>query len=140
MRLGDNMTRTESRQEIIKILYQINILEKIHSNYKVDDLLEEIENPNDFIIETITGITENKEKLESLANKYLKDKWTIDRLSIPDQGILLLGIYELLYTDTPNKVVIDEAINLSKLYSDDDIPKLINGVLDSVFHNEEKLK
>ncbi len=134
------MTRTESRQEIIKILYQINILEKIHSNYKVDDLLEEIENPNDFIIETITGITENKEKLESLANKYLKDKWTIDRLSIPDQGILLLGIYELLYTDTPNKVVIDEAINLSKLYSDDDIPKLINGVLDSVFHNEEKLK
>ena len=134
------MTRTESRQEIIKILYQINILEKIHSNYKVDDLLEEIENPNDFIIETITGITENKEKLESLANKYLKNKWTIDRLSIPDQGILLLGIYELLYTDTPNKVVIDEAINLSKLYSDDDIPKLINGVLDSVFHNEEKLK
>ncbi len=134
------MTTTESRQEIIKILYQINILEKIHSNYKVDDLLEEIENPNDFIIETITGITENKEKLESLANKYLKDKWTIDRLSIPDQGILLLGIYELLYTDTPNKVVIDEAINLSKLYSDDDIPKLINGVLDSVFHNEEKLK
>ncbi len=134
------MTRTESRQEIIKILYQINILEKIHSNYKVEDLLEEIENPNDFIKETITGITDNKDKLEELANKYLKDKWTIDRLSIPDQGILLLGIYELLYTDTPNKVVIDEAINLSKLYSDDDIPKLINGVLDSVFHNEEKIK
>ncbi len=134
------MTRTESRQEIIKILYQINILEKIHSNYKIDDLVDELENPNEFIKETITGIQDNKNKLEELANKYLKEKWTIDRLSIPDQGILLLGIYELLYTDTPNKVVIDEAINLSKLYSDDDIPKLINGVLDSVYHNEEKIK
>ena len=134
------MTRTESRQEIIKILYQINILEKIHSNYKVNDLIEELDESNDFINETINGIIANKYILEELANKYLKDKWSIDRLSIPDQGILLLGIYELLYTDTPNKVVIDEAINLSKLYSDDDMPKLINGVLDSVYHNEEKIK
>ncbi len=134
------MTRTESRQEIIKILYQISILEKIHSNYKVTDLIDELEETNEFINETINGIIDNKEKLEDLANKYLKDKWTIDRLSIPDQGIILLGIYELLYTDTPNKVVIYEAINLSKLYSDDDIPKLINGVLDSIYHNEEKVK
>lgn len=134
------MTRTESRQEIIKILYQVNILEKIHSNYKVTDLIDELDESNDFIKETVNSIIENKSKLEELANKYLKDKWTIDRLSIPDQGILLLGIYELLYTDTPNKVVIDEAINLSKIYSDDDIPKLINGVLDSIYHNEEKIK
>ncbi len=134
------MTRTESRQEIIKILYQINILEKIHSNYKINDLIEELDESNEFINESVNGIIENKAKLEELANKYLKDKWSIDRLAIPDQGIILLGIYELLYTDTPNKVVIDEAINLSKMYSDDDIPKLINGVLDSVFHNEEKLK
>ncbi len=132
------MTRTESRQEIIKLLYQINILDKINSKYDVDDLIKELDYSNEFIINTTKEIINNKNDLVELANKYLKDKWSIDRLSIPDQGIILLGIYELLYTDTPNKVVIDEAINLSKLYSDDEIPKMINGVLDSIYHNEEK--
>ena len=134
------MTRTESRIEIIKLLYQINLLDKTNSKYKLEDLYNEVDNINDFIKVSVEEIIKNKSQLEKIANKYLKDKWSIDRLAIPDQCIILLGIYELLYTDTPNKVVIDEAINISKLYSDDDIPKLINGLLDSVFHNEEKIK
>ena len=134
------MTRTESRIEIIKLLYQINLLDKINSKYELDDLFNEVDNLNDFIKVSVEEIIKNKSKLEEIANKYLKDKWTIDRLAIPDQGIILLGVYELLYTNTPNKVVIDEAINISKLYSDDEIPKLINGLLDSVYHNEEKIK
>ena len=78
-----------------------------------------------------------KKEIYKLANKYL-NKWTIERLSKVDQAILSLGIYELLYTDTPSVVVINEAIELSKKYSDESVTKMINGVLDKIYHEEEK--
>ena len=62
----------------------------------------------------------------------------MSRLNKVDQAILTLGIYELLYTDTPSVVAINEAIELSKLYSDEAVTKMINGVLDKVYHEEEK--
>ena len=55
-----------------------------------------------------------------------------------DQAILSMGIYELRYTETPSIVSINEAIELSKKYSDEDVTKMINGVLDSIYHNEER--
>ena len=77
----------------------------------------------------------NKTELDKLANKYL-NSWTIDRLGNTDQSILRMGIYELLYTETPDIVAINEAIELAKTYSDDDVRKMINGVLDKVYHNK----
>ena len=74
-------------------------------------------------------------KLDSIANRYL-NKWTIDRLGNTDQAILRMGIYELLYTDTPDIVVINEAVELAKKYSDDDVKSMINGVLDKVYHEK----
>ena len=57
---------------------------------------------------------------DDIANKYL-NKWTIDRLGNTDQPIIRMAIYELLYTETPDIVVINEALELAKLYSDDKI-------------------
>ena len=134
------MTRNEKREIIIKILYETIMLEKANTNYNLEDLISELtEEKDEFITETLKNILSNKDKIIEIANKYLKDKWEFSRLAVPDQAIILLGIYELLYTDTPNKVAIDEAIELSKKYSNDDIPKVINGILDSVLHNEEKI-
>ena len=62
----------------------------------------------------------------------------MNRLNKVDQAILELGIYELMYTDTPSVVSINEAIELSKKYSDEKVTKMINGVLDKVYHEEEK--
>ena len=71
-----------------------------------------------------------------MANKYLND-WNIDRLSKVDKAILSIGIYELLYTDTPSVVAINEAVELSKKYSDEKVVKMINAALDKIYHNEE---
>ena len=64
--------------------------------------------------------------------------WTIDRLNKVDQAILELGIYELMYTETPSIVSINEAIELSKKYSEEAVTKMINGVLDKIYHEEVK--
>lgn len=130
--------RSELREIIMKVLYQANLYDEAKISYELNDLVkEQLEVENDFVENSITGIIENKDKLIKIANKYLKD-WTIDRLSKVDQAILLLGIYELIYTDTPSVVAINEAIELSKKYSDESVTKMINGVLDKIYHDEEK--
>ena len=130
--------RSELREIIMRVIYQINLLEESKLDYDINSLIkEQIEVENDFVNESINVILKNKKELVSLANKYLKD-WTMDRLNKVDQAILLLAIYELIYTDTPSIVSINEAVELSKKYSDEAVTKMINGVLDKIYHDEEK--
>ena len=130
--------RSELREVIMKVIYQVNLLEEAKLDYDLSELIkEQIEVKNDFVNSSVDGIIEHKKEIYDLANKYL-NKWTMDRLNKVDQGILALGIYELLYTETPSVVAIYEAIELSKKYSDESVTKMINGVLDKVYHEEEK--
>ena len=104
----------------------------------MDELIgEQLDLENEFVNDCCRGILDNKENIYKLANKYLKD-WKMDRLNKVDQAIICLGIYELMYTDTPSIVCINEAIELSKKYSDQDVTKMINGILDKIYHEEEK--
>lgn len=130
--------RSELREIIMKVLYQINILEETKLDYDIDELIkEQLEIENSFVKETINGVLEHQKEIIEKADKYLND-WTMSRLNKVDQAILSIGIYELLYTDTPSVVSINEAIELSKKYSDEAVTKMINGVLDKIYHEEEK--
>ena len=130
--------RSELREVIMKVIYQVNILEETNLDYDLGDLIkEQLEIKNDFVNSSVDGIIEHKKEIYELANKYL-NKWTIERLNKVDQAILALGIYELMYTETPSIVAINEAIELSKVYSDESVTKMINGVLDKIYHEEEK--
>ena len=130
--------RSELREIIMRVLYQVSIYEETKVKYNVDDLIHEaLDIENSFVNVTVYGVIENKSKIINLANKYLKD-WTIDRLNKVDQAILSIGIYELMYTETPSVVSINEAIELSKKYSEDAVVKMINGVLDKIYHEEVK--
>lgn len=128
--------RSELREIIMKVIYQINILKEAKLSYDIDNLInEQIDIKNDFVIDTVNGIVKNQDDINNLADKYL-EKWTISRFNKVDQAILSLGIYELMYTKTPSIVSINEAIELSKKYSDLDVTKMINGVLDNIYHSE----
>lgn len=130
--------RSELREVIMKVLYQIAILEEANLEYDKEELIkEQLEIENDFVNTTIDGIINNKKDIVKIANKYLID-WKLDRLNKVDQAILEIGIYELMYTETPAVVAINEAIELSKEYSDEAVTKMINGVLDKIYHDQEK--
>ncbi len=130
--------RSELREIIMKVIYQVNILEETNLEYDLSDLIkEQLEVKNEFVNSSVDGIVSHKKEIYELANKYL-NKWTIERLNKVDQAILSLGIYELMYTETPSIVAINEAIELSKVYSDESVTKMINGVLDKIYHEEEK--
>ena len=130
--------RSELREIIMKVIYQVSILKSSNLEVDLEFLIKEfLEIENDFIKDMVNGILKNQDSLEELANKYLNN-WEISRLNKVDQAIILLGIYELLYTETPSVVAINEAIELSKKYSDEKVTKMINAVLDGIYKNEKE--
>ena len=132
------MTRHEQRYKAMTILYQAFLYKNNNINYNIKDIIhEQLDEDNKFIEMLVNGVTENIEVLDDIANKYLEN-WDINRLGYTDQAILRMGIYEIIKTDTPDITCIDEAIRLSKEYSDDKVCKMINGVLDKVYHSKAK--
>ena len=117
------------------ILYQINVYETNKVNISVDEVIKDVlDIDNEFVKEMVYGVTTYKEDIKKIANDYLNG-WTINRLGNTDQAILMMGIYELMYTKTPPIVVINECVNLAKTYSDDKVKNMINAALDKVYHN-----
>ena len=132
----EQINRSELRKKIMTILYQMNVYEANKMEYNVDTWIREsLEIDNEFVKEIVYGVVTYKNEIDEIANKYLSG-WKISRLGNTDQAILRMGIYELLYTKTPEVVAINEAIELAKVYSDDEVRKMINGVLDKVYHNK----
>lgn len=128
------LNRSELRKIIMTILYQTIVYDKNGMKYKLEDVMKEnLEIDNEFVKEMVYGVVTYQNELDNKANQYLKN-WTIDRLGNTDIAILRMGIYELLYTDTPSIVAINEAIELAKIYSDDEVVKMINAVLDKIYH------
>ncbi|MDR2465338.1 MAG: transcription antitermination factor NusB [Streptococcaceae bacterium] len=89
----------------------------------------------EYLSKLVEGVLSNINEIDTEIKKYLSAKWTIERLSKVDKSILRLGVYELKFGDeeVAGEVVIDEAVELSKKYSDEKSAKFINGVLDTVF-------
>lgn len=133
-----SLARSEARKIIMTILYQISLYQEKNISYNLDNVINEnLEEDDEFVNSVVKGVIDNIDQIDALANKYLSG-WTLKRLGYTDQAIIRLSIYELMYTDTPSKVCINEAIELAKQYSDDSVVKMINGILDKIYHNEVK--
>lgn len=128
--------RSELREIIMKVLYQVFIMREAELSYDLESIKKELlEIENEFVNEMTQGILDNLDYLISFANKYLEG-WTMKRFNFVDQAIICMGLYELKYMDTPPIVAINESLELSKKYSDFDMRKLINGLLDKYYHQE----
>ncbi len=126
-------TRSELREKIMIILYQYDLFKNDKDN-NVDEIIKNnIDVENEFINDIVYGVITHQKDIDELANKYL-DNWTIDRLEKTGASILRMAIFELKYTDTPDIVVINEAVELAKKYSDESIKKIINAVLDRIIN------
>lgn len=125
-------TRSELREKIMIILYQIDINRKQNIDYSVEEIIREnLDIDNEFVRDIVYGVITYESDIIKEANKYMKE-WSIERIDKTGAAILKMAIYELKYTDTPPIVVINEAIELAKKYSDDDVRKMINAVLDKM--------
>lgn len=127
------MSRKESRTQAFQTLFQ---LEMKNSDLTIDEAISFIKDDNpdlefDFINWLVTGVKDHESVLDNKIAPHLKD-WTIDRLLKSDRIILRMSTFELLNSETPQKVIINEAVELAKQFSDDDHYKFINGVLSNI--------
>ncbi len=125
-------TRSELREKAMVILYQWDLFKNSDTFISVDNIIDNnLEIDNDFVKDLVYGVVTHVNEIDEMANKYMED-WTIDRLDKTGASILRMGIFEIMYTDTPSVVAINEAIILAKKYSDDSVRKIINAVLDKI--------
>lgn len=130
-------TRSELREKIMTILYQIDIYRTNKIPYEIDDVIKEnMEVENEFVKEVVYGVNTYYDDINALADEYLVN-WSIKRLDKTGANILRMALYELIYTDTPRIVVINEAVELAKKYSDDSVRKMINASLDKYVKEHE---
>ncbi len=85
-----------------------------------------------YVDAVVAGVSEKQEELDGVIEKHLRG-WKINRIAKADLIILRLAIFEMLYLqDVPNKVSLNEALELAKTYTDEESKRFINGVLSSV--------
>jgi len=126
--------RSTSRRLAVQILYQMDLCEA-----SFEQAAEAAFSNTNYIDETINyakelakNTWENKKDIDEIISEKSKD-WSIDRLAIVDKNILRLALYELLKTpDLSKNVIINEAVELAKKFSDIEAPKFINGILGSI--------
>lgn len=134
------MNRRYSREQGMKILFGLNFnsesAEELLENYIENNQIDMEKIDMEYLKDIIKGVSENKDEIDKAIEKNLSN-WKIDRLSKVDLSILRLCVYEILYKkDIPDKVSVNEAINLSKKYSEAKSPAFINGVLGKFFEKE----
>jgi N utilization substance protein B len=130
------MNRSAAREKAFKLMYSLEIQKKEMINEQIDLYIENEnivdENTIEYIKSIINGIYDNIEEINKKISKNLKSGWSIHRISKIDLALLKIAIYEIIYTDTPYKVAINEVVELSKKYGEETSPNFINGVLASV--------
>lgn len=96
-------------------------------------------NDHGFVKELVTGVRNNLEIIDRHIIKYATE-WPLDQITTVDRNILRIGIYELLFTDIPPRVAINEAIEVAKSFGSDASGKFINGVLGALYNDEPKIQ
>lgn len=129
------MNRSHAREQAFKLLYSIEI-QQDESEEQIDLYIEnneiESEDVKSYIKETIMGIIDNEEEINKLISENLKQDWKLERIPKVNISLLKLAIYEMIYKKIPYKVAINEAVELSKKYGEDNARVFINGMLASI--------
>lgn len=138
------MTRRNARELVMQMVYEGNFHEEAERERIIYDKIREIDDEekkrNKVVIEFIQslyfGIFEHLKEIDELIEKSATN-WSFARIAKVDLSILRLAIYELKFTDVPQKVAVNEAVEIAKEYSTEKSPRFINGVLGSVIKEIE---
>ena len=122
--------RQRALQAIVSIEFGQDPLQAAQFSYLYDqEEVQEVEIPL-FLLQLVTGVADHRDEMDKELEPHLKAGWSLDRLTTIDKNILRLGLFEIQYCEeTPDRVAVNEAIELAKDFSDQASVKFINGVL-----------
>ena len=124
------MKRRVAREKALQALFQID-MSSIEPEEALSNVLEE-EKMDAYLQQLVLGFIEHQDSIDAIIKGNL-EKWSFDRLAKVDRNILRIGTYELLHVeDVPGKVAINEAVEIAKIFGDEQSSKFVNGVLSKV--------
>ena len=131
--------RSKGREFAMQMLFQWDMSEQDPRKLEVKFWrnAKAAENTRAFANRLFEGAAKEAAALDEIITKHAEN-WKIERLSAIDRAILRLAIYELRSTDTPPKVVLNEAVDLAKKFSSEDAGSFVNGILDPVYKALQK--
>lgn len=128
------MSRRSAREKTLQALYEVEVGgSELQEAFENSILGKELEGDSRRFAQTLlTGTWEERESSDRLIAKFVRD-WKLERLAIVDRIILRLAVFEMRDEEnTPHEVIINEAVELAKLYSSDKSASFINAILDSI--------
>lgn len=142
-----SVPRRLSRMKAFQFLYglefaEIQSVQALEQNYKNFPTQEDDEENTceGFTWELILGVWQNLEKLDAIIQQYSK-KWRIDRVGKVELCLLRLALFEMSFRDdVPDKVAINEALELNKIFGEERSQAFINGILDNYSKSQEENK
>lgn len=130
------MLRTQVREEIFKIVFRIPFNDKEEMTEQIEFSMEDLdaksEENKSYIRDKVTGILGKLDEIDQQISGHCEG-WNFNRIGKAEIAIMRIAVYEMLYEeDIPNKVAINEAVELSKQYCDEDAKGFINAVLGKI--------
>lgn len=131
--------RSKAREVALQILFEDDVntrgtTEELKSFLKSRLKSDELE---EFCLSLILGVRRNQGEIDAMIGGIAKN-WTVARMASTDRNVLRLGAYEVMFTETPYKVAINEAIELAKRYGNANSAHFVNGILDKLPVDESK--
>ncbi len=130
--------RSRAREVALQILFE----DDVNPRATVADMKSFVSgrlnnNPEleEFCMSLILGVRRNQGELDQLLGKTA-DNWSLSRMASTDRNVLRLGAYEILYTDTPDRAAINEAVELAKRFGSAHSAQFVNGILDKFLHRK----
>ena len=129
------MQRSAMRELAFWLVYEMEIQKNLEEDaleifFENNEITEQ--EVKDYLKKIKEGIEEHKSEIDELVVHNLKQNWSLNRVSKINLSLIKLAIFEMLYLNLPYKIAINEVIELSKKYADEQSPVFINGILASV--------
>lgn len=131
--------RSKAREVVLQMLYQIDVNPDVGGAAVREMIREELpdEDLRTFAWSLFAGVRENRPALDARISAAAEN-WSLSRMAPTDRNALRLGAFELLFTDTPLRVVIDETIELARRFGTAQSPQFVNGILDKLVPPEKR--
>ncbi|WP_166826552.1 transcription antitermination factor NusB [Thalassoroseus pseudoceratinae] len=131
--------RSKAREVALQMLYQMDVNADTDPKSVRFQIAEEISEPDlcEFAWQVFAGVMECRADVDARL-ETVAENWSLSRMAITDRNALRIGAFEILHSDTPYQVAIDEAIELARKFGSAQSPQFVNGLLDKLVTADRK--
>ena len=131
--------RTKAREAALQVLFQDDMVEQVNPG-QLDEYLRERLKQDDLVElarSLVDGVRKHRKEIDTMIEEAATN-WAIDRMATTDRNVIRIAAYEMVFSDTPARVALNEAIEIAKRFGEADSGRFVNGILDRILNSAEE--